>query len=226
MMLYDRRVRLLASCLSAVAGYVDAIGFLMTGGFFVSFMSGNTTRLGIGLAEVSSHAAFAAGLIVTFVAGAAFGALAGRLAGRARRPVVLLFVAGLLGCAAVLDGIAADHGAITLIVLAMGAENTVFAEDGEVRIGLTYMTGTLVKLGKRLTATLFGGDRFGWAPLLLLWMGLLTGAVLGAVAYRFAGAQALWAAAGVMSLLAVVAIAIGPDAREELRGPSGFHRLP
>lgn len=220
MMLYDRRVRLLASCLSAVAGYVDAIGFLMTGGFFVSFMSGNTTRLGIGLAEVSGHAAFAAGLIVTFVAGAALGALVGRLAGRARHPLVLLLVAGLLGCAALLDTIGADHMAITLIVLAMGAENTVFAEHGEVRIGLTYMTGTLVKLGKRLTATLFGGDRFGWVPLFVLWMGLLTGAVLGAVAYRFVGAQALWGAAGIMSLMAVVSIAIGTDTRVELRGPA------
>jgi uncharacterized membrane protein YoaK (UPF0700 family) len=29
--------------LTAIAGWVDAIGFLSLGGFYVSFMSGNTT---------------------------------------------------------------------------------------------------------------------------------------------------------------------------------------
>ena len=69
MMQYDRRVRVLAACFSCVAGYVDSIGFLMTGGFFVSFMSGNSTRLGIGLADGSSTAGFAAALVVAHGAG-------------------------------------------------------------------------------------------------------------------------------------------------------------
>ena len=43
---YRRRDIALAAGLSGVAGYVDAIGFLKLGGFFVSFMSGNSTRLG------------------------------------------------------------------------------------------------------------------------------------------------------------------------------------
>ena len=32
--------------MSTLAGYVDAIGFLHLGGLFVSFMSGNSTRMG------------------------------------------------------------------------------------------------------------------------------------------------------------------------------------
>ena len=44
MVRYDRRVKLLAAGLSALAGFVDATGFIQMGGFFVSFMSGNTTR--------------------------------------------------------------------------------------------------------------------------------------------------------------------------------------
>ncbi|MEC8456884.1 MAG: DUF1275 family protein, partial [Pseudomonadota bacterium] len=44
----DRRLALL---LAGLAGYVDSLGFLHLGGVFVSFMSGNSTRLAANLAE-------------------------------------------------------------------------------------------------------------------------------------------------------------------------------
>ena len=50
-MLDSRRNVALACALSALAGYVDGIGFLHLGGLFVSFMSGNSTRLGVSLAQ-------------------------------------------------------------------------------------------------------------------------------------------------------------------------------
>ena len=50
-MLDSRRNISLACALSALAGYVDGIGFLHLGGLFVSFMSGNSTRMGVSLAE-------------------------------------------------------------------------------------------------------------------------------------------------------------------------------
>jgi uncharacterized membrane protein YoaK (UPF0700 family) len=87
------------------------------------------------------------------------------------------------------------------MALAMGAENAVFERDGEVSIGLTYMTGTLVKVGQRLTAALFGGDRFAWAPYLLLWAGLAAGASV----YPVVGLQGLWAAVAAIAILAVLA---------------------
>lgn len=209
---YDRRLRLLAACLSAVAGYVDAIGFISLGGFFVSFMSGNTTLVGVGLAAGrASSAAIAGGVIALFVVGVMIGALVGRWAKGDRRPMVLALVSLLLSFAAVAASIGADRFAIVGMALAMGAENAVFAEEGEVRIGVTYMTGTLVKLGKRLTAALLGGDPLGWVPYLLLWLGLLAGAVLGATAYRHAGLNALWGAAVAAIIFAAVAAKLGPD---------------
>jgi uncharacterized membrane protein YoaK (UPF0700 family) len=42
-MLDSRRNIALACALSALAGYVDGIGFLQLDGLFVSFMSGNST---------------------------------------------------------------------------------------------------------------------------------------------------------------------------------------
>ena len=75
-MLDSRRNVALACALSALAGYVDGIGFLHLGGLFVSFMSGNSTRMGVSLAQGQwSNALEALGLIALFVAGAAAGSL-------------------------------------------------------------------------------------------------------------------------------------------------------
>ncbi len=205
---YDWPVIALAAAFAGVAGYVDAIGFLLTGGFFVSFMSGNTTRLAIGVAHGSAAFGFAAMLVALFVAGVIVGTLAGRLAGKRRHVAVLLLVTLLLTMAAVLHTSGAGRYVVGPMVLAMGAMNTVFAEDGEVRIGLTYMTGTLVKLGKCVTTALLGGDRFGWLRYLLLWSGLLAGGVAGAVVFDQVGPSALWGAVAAMTVLTAIATQI------------------
>ena len=201
---YDRRVRTLAAGLSALAGYVDAIGFIKLGGFFVSFMSGNSTQLGVGLAHGSHHAAVAAGLIGSFVIGVVAGSLTGHVAKAYRQSAVLGLVSVLLALAASLNLAGATSLAVAAMAAAMGAENAVFEHDGEVRIGLTYMTGTLVKLGQRLSAALLGGDRLAWAPYLLLWLGLVLGACAGAAIYPYLGLNGLWIAAVVAATLAML----------------------
>lgn len=211
---YDKRIRALAVGCSALAGYVDAIGFLSLGGFFVSFMSGNSTRLGVGLAQRSTASVVAAGLIGTFLLGVIAGSFTGHVAGRRRRPAVLALVGALLTVAAAFASGGMPHGAIVATGLAMGAENAIFERDGEVHIGLTYMTGTLVKLGQRITAALLGRDRMAWTAYLLLWLGLVAGGLAGAMAYPRLGLGGLWIAAGVAAMLAIVAAKIGPD-REE-----------
>lgn len=203
----DLRTKMLAACFSAVAGFVDVVGFLMTGGFFVSFMSGNSTRLGVGIAEGSSTVGVAGGLILTFVAGVVLGTSVGRLAKAYKEPAILSLVTGLLALALVMHGLGLGVWAVLPLALAMGAQNTVFAENGEVRVGLTYMTGTLVKFGKRLTASLWGGPPLGWLPYLLLWAGLLSGAILGALTFARFGPSALAAAVVAMLLLTVTSMA-------------------
>lgn len=189
-----------------LAGYVDAIAFISLGGFFVSFMSGNTTRLGVGLADGAWSAAATAGsLIATFVVGVVLGSVSGRLARSHRRAAVLALVSGLLAIAAGLSSAGATTLGAVALALAMGAENAVFEVDGEVRIGLTYMTGTLVKLGQHITTALLGGDRFGWLPYLLLWLGLATGGLIGALVYSQIGSGGLWIAAGIAAGLALAA---------------------
>ncbi|WP_404369879.1 YoaK family protein [Sphingomonas sp. MMS24-J45] len=207
---FDRHDRLLAIGLSALAGYVDAVGFLATGGFFVSFMSGNSTRLGVGIGEWSVNVAIAAMLIGSFLIGVIVGSLVGRAAGHRHRAVVLVLLAALLAGAAVLGQFGAVWPAAVLMAAAMGAENIFFAEGTEVRVGLTYMTGRLVKIGQLIAAALAGGDRWAWVPHLVLWSGLIVGGAAGAAAFLAMGGASLWIA--VAAALGIAAIARGPDA--------------
>ena len=208
MLRYSRPVRLFAATLSALAGFVDAAGFLHLGGFFVSFMSGNTTRLAVAAAQGGPLTAGV--LIAAFVVGVTLGALAARQApARLRAAMVLALVAVLLAAAAVLGGIGMALAAGLAMAVAMGAENGVFATEDEVHIGLTYMTGTLVKLGQRLAGALAGGDRLAFLPYLGLWLGLAAGAAAGAAAYGALGDRCFWIAAMAAAGLAVVALAVG-----------------
>jgi uncharacterized membrane protein YoaK (UPF0700 family) len=209
-MLDSRRNIGLACALSALAGYVDGIGFLHLGGLFVSFMSGNSTRMGVSLAEGKwSNAAEALGLIALFVIGAAAGSLIVYGRGANRQPWLLLAEALLLAAAALCYSFGLSNLAIAAIVLAMGLENAVFQIDGGAGMGLTYVTGALVKVGQLLAEALTGGPRWGWAPNLLLWAALVAGSLCGALGYHWINLAAIWfAAATALALSAIVAATI------------------
>src|SRR5450432_2039227 len=209
-MLDSRRNVALACALSALAGYVDGIGFLHLGGLFVSFMSGNSTRMGVSLAQGNWHdAAEALGLIALFVIGAAAGSLIVLGRGAHRQPWVLLVEALLLAAAALCHAFGLPNAAVAAIVLAMGMENAVFQIDGGAGLGLTYVTGALIKVGQLLAVALSGGARWGWAPNLLLWAALVAGSLCGALAYHWINLAAIWFAAGsALGLSALVALTI------------------
>ncbi len=202
---YDKISQALAVALAATAGYVDALGFLHFGGYFASFMSGNSTRFAVGLIA-DRHAAATAGMLIgLFVLGTMLGAFVGQLAGHHRAVAVLILVSGLLFGAAGLAQAGASV-AVVPMVMAMGAENAIFQRNGDVSIGLTYMTGTLVKFGQRLTAALMGGDPLGWLPDGLLWCGLVGGACIGAAVYPAVELKGLWAAGAAMGGLLLYAL--------------------
>ena len=195
-MLDSHRNIALACALSALAGYVDAIGFLHLGGLFVSFMSGNSTRMGVSLAAGEwGPAAEAFGLIALFVAGATAGSLI--VLGRSARAQSRLMLAEalLLAAAALCYAVGLPGTAVAAIVLAMGMENAVFQIEGGAGLGLTYITGALVKVGQFIAAALTGGARLGWLPNLLLWLALAVGGVFGALAYHWISLGAIWFAA-------------------------------
>jgi uncharacterized membrane protein YoaK (UPF0700 family) len=208
-MLTSRRNIALACTLSALAGYIDGIGFIHLGGLFVSFMSGNSTRLGVSVAEGSwLNAASALGLILLFVTGAAAGSLIVLGRGIYRQSWILLAEALLLAVAALLHQFGHSAPAIAAMVLAMGLENAVFQIEGGAGLGLTYVTGALVKVGQLMAAALTGGRRWDWVPNLLLWAALVAGSACGAFAYHWINLAAVWFAAGAaLALSAIVAVA-------------------
>jgi len=191
---HPSHTRILAASLAFSAGYVDAVGFISLGGFFVSFMSGNSTRLGVGAVEAWPLAARAAELIATFVIGVAIGTFVGERAAQRQRAVLFL-VAGLLSLSAVVSDFAFPTLAAIGAALAMGAVNAVFGRDTSLPVGLTYVSGTLVRLGESLGTSWTQGPRWQWTPYLLHWLALVFGAAVGAASYDQFRLNALWAAA-------------------------------
>lgn len=215
-MLDDRRTRLFAATLSATAGYVDAVGWLTTGGLFVSFMSGNVTKLGLGLAGRLDTVALGAGLISAFVGGVIIGSLAGRAAGRRQRGAVLWLVTGMMALAATGLELGLLAPAALVLAASMGAKNTVFAENGEVKVGLTYMTGALVRIGKRIATAILGGDKLAWVAPASLFLGMVAGATLGAFAQIALGPRALWLSVAMMLVLTLAAHRLPGGAEDPL----------
>ena len=206
----DPARRRLAIALAALAGFIDGSGFLAAGGYFVSFMSGNTTRLAVDLARTPQLALTPALLIAGFVAGVAGGAVLAYRAGRRRKLAVLSLVTALLALAAASGGAGWMPVCLGALVLAMGALNNTFRRNGEVAFGLTYMTGSLVRLGQGLAALATGETRTDWLPYLLLWAGLAAGGLAGALTYLALGPAALWLAAAWAFMLMAISSRLAP----------------
>lgn len=189
---------------------MDGFGFVYLGGYFVSFMSGNTTRAGVSLAEGQLPAVgFALLLTISFVGGAMAGTAVAQPT-RDRSSVILLIVGGALSAALGLAVGEIQFLAAACLAFGMGAVNTTFAQSREVSFGVTYMTGALVKIGQGLVQAMRGNDSTGWLRYLVLWIAIAAGASGGALAFSTLGHAALvFALAGVL-LAALLIHAAGP----------------
>ena len=203
----------LSICLVAVAGYVDAVGFLRFGELFVSFMSGNSVQLAVlpMLGRVG-QGLLSGGLVLLFVMGVFAGRLVEGAAGAWAGPALLSLAAILLaiGAGAGFAGEVAGQGAALLgislsgLTLAMGLLNAVPKPPQGPEISVTYVTGVLVRLGRALADTVSGRTDAPWAVYLLNWLALLLGAALGALAAARFALAALFVPAAAAALLALV----------------------
>jgi hypothetical protein len=114
----EGRGLVLAGLLAALAGFVDATGYLHLSGLFVSYMSGNSTQLAVALGQGDpGEAGTIAELVALFVLGAAAGQVLAGFAGKWHLTWVLIGVTILLAIAGAL-GASPEP-----MVLAMGALN-------------------------------------------------------------------------------------------------------
>ncbi len=193
----------LATSLIAIAGFVDAVGFLTLRHLFVSFASGNSTQFALAAGEfAASKAAPAGALVGLFVVGIICGRLIANAAKDWRRPVILLAEAALLVAAAVAPLSGLWPG--VLMTLAMGAQNSVLHKAGQTKTSLTYVTETLVNFGERLADALASeGPASACLPYLLFWMALVLGGAIGGIAHHGLGLRALLFPAAAVLFLAV-----------------------
>jgi uncharacterized membrane protein YoaK (UPF0700 family) len=205
----------LAALLATVAGFIDAYGIIAYG-VFVSFMSGNTTQTGYQTAEGDFGPASASALaILFFFIGTFAGALFAGPAGQAARRLVFAFVAATLAAIMGLTqlGFLSTDFAIAIISFAMGVFNSALSRVGAQAVSLTFVTGTLSRVGshlalaaRRATPTDSQGpwDTHLRRALLLarVWAGFLAGAILSGAATPRCGVWVLSAPALILAALA------------------------
>jgi len=178
--------------LTGCAGFIDAVGFIELGGFYTSFMSGNTTQLGTGHAQ-STALLLPLALIVMFFLGSVAGSL---LALRDRRwgPVyVLSLVIGsiVVTLGLMLAGVPASR-ALLVLAAGAGAQNATLPFTGGARLGTTFVSGTLFAAGQDLAGAIGGtAPRWRWLQHLQVWAALLLGAICGATVYSWFGVNGL-----------------------------------
>lgn len=189
---FDPPRRRMAIGIALLAGFVDATGFLQVDGYYVSFMTGNTTLLALDIVSGAKRVLVPALLIAGFVAGVALGTWLGDLRETGRKRRVLSVVIALLAGAATARLLAWQAPSLACLVLAMGALNTTLSGNRRNPVGLTYMTGALVRVGQAIGDFIKGTRPSGWSPFVVLWLALLAGALLGAVAALRVPSIALW----------------------------------
>lgn len=201
----------LGLALTCSAGFVDAFVFLQLGGFFASFMSGNTTQLGIGLAGLQGpysrvYVALPAMLIALFFIGAFLGTLLVRAKGKTGGLIVMTTVVVCLLLVNFLHFLNFGTAISGLfLAFAMGAQNTAVSSIGAARLGVTYVTGTLFNTAVDLACSLRGETpKWRWLQHFLVWFSMMLGGAFGGLGYYYLGDLALIMPAAIIATVTLL----------------------
>ncbi len=203
----------LVAAISFIAGMTDAVGLYVSGDF-VSFMTGNTTRAAVSMeAGIYAHAVKLLFAIVAFVAGNAGGIVVAHKFDR-RIFAVLMAVGGLLAIAALLRDEASGLLQFYLVVFAMGMVNAAVEHIEGLPIGLTYVTGALSRFGRGIGRFLLGERSLDWGIQIVPWLGMITGAICGAVLGATLHSDALWVVAASVFAIGFATLVIPRSLRQ------------
>ncbi|WP_054812054.1 YoaK family protein [Nocardia arizonensis] len=210
--LYDNEARL-SWVLAALAGLIGAAAFMHTAGYFVTFMTGNTERAVLGHFHDERDVAIAAAMLLpSFLSGVVVAALCRRYfwSGHPHGPTLLTTAS--LAAASVIDfalyqltsSTRIEFVPILFVAFGVGALNTSFVKNGEVSIPLSYVTGTLVKLGQGVERHISGGTYADWLDYFLLFTSFAFGALLGGILSLMVAGWAMLITATAVCLLVTV----------------------
>lgn len=176
---------MLALTLTALAGFVDAVGYAQLGHLFLSFMSGNTTHLGMSLAASAFGEALSALLLIaSFVAGVWFGTILFDRNSTSQLRVVLTAEMIIIVLAIGLGLLGVEQVPLMMVTSAMGMQNVLHQSFAAADMGKGFITGSLFSLGQSLArkggAALAAHDSFSW-------LAFLIGVVLGGVSFSHIG---------------------------------------
>lgn len=209
---YDLRELVLAAMLAALAGAAGAAAWLYTSGWYVTFMTGNTERLVLEHFKGEHVIAFGAlATVLVFVAGAITATLARVYLWRKARhgATRVMTAATIAACLSdmflVAEGDAFGVAPVMCLAFGLGALNTSISRRGEVVMPLSYMTGTLVKIGQGIALHVASIRRWGWVPHATTISGFVAGAVLGGALFSNTGTHHSLLALAAISLIISVA---------------------
>ena len=185
----------LAILLAMIAGYLDGYGLLFLG-TYVSFMSGNTTSTGLRSGQGSFRAALPSAVaIVFFVTGSFLANLLSQSKLRYAHRVMFGLIASGLAIVLGLEwgGMQIVLLEIALVCLTMGMINPALTKIGAESVSLTFVTGTLNRIGGHLASAAWrkpldeargrGDSHLARAGIeASIWCGFLGGAVLSGIA--------------------------------------------
>ncbi|MCX5495595.1 YoaK family protein [Kaistia dalseonensis] len=175
-----------ALTLTGLAGFLDAAAYVRFNHLYVSFMSGNSTHLGISVADWAVPDLVAVlGVISAFVAGSAVGTWVADHFGARLIVRVLALEAGLFAAAILASLASLSLFCVMIVALTMGIQNVLHQAVGGVDVGKGFVTGMLFRFGQSIAR--ISEAKVTWpnaSTSLLNWLAFVGGAALGAVAIR------------------------------------------
>ncbi len=207
---HERREMLLGIILAALAGAVGAAAWSHSSGWYVTFMTGNTESMILKHYQGDHVLAFSAlATIVTFVLGVMTGTFARIHLWDKSRHGATLVTLGATYVAYVADLLTNDadaFGVVPILSLAfgLGALNTSISRNNQVQMPLSYVTGTLVKMGQGFALHLSGQQKWMWVAQLVTYAGFLGGIISGGAVFHAIGTHNSLAAIALMTTIAAI----------------------
>jgi uncharacterized membrane protein YoaK (UPF0700 family) len=160
-----------ALSLTAIGGFVDAVGYIALFQIFTANMSGNSVHVGINIGDLDfSGMMRPACAIVAFVTGMTLTRIAMTLAARRNLQRIATYTLAVEGMLLVLFARATPamklgqvvdlHSAVyfslvALLAVAMGVQTATLTHVGALTVYTTFVTGTLTKFSESLTRAIF-----------------------------------------------------------------------